>query len=115
MQQGDPNPEIAKPASKGGSAYRPRPGNLIDLTIERFPYLAEFSKPLWRAPAKCAQNQPLPGGLRCNPEASLPSISAVLPGFPQPRAPWPVWRNSIAGPVRFVAMSRKQAAALWHK
>ena len=29
------------------------------------------------------------------------SISAVLPGFPQTRAPWPVWRGSVAGPVRF--------------
>jgi hypothetical protein len=50
----------------------------------------------------------------------LLSISAALlalPGFPSPqtRAPWPVWRNSVAGPVRFVAMSRKQAAQLWHK
>src|SRR4051812_23340663 len=45
------------------------------------------------------------------------SISAVLPGFPSPQshAPWPVWRGSIAGPVRFAAMSRKQAAQLWHK
>ena len=49
----------------------------------------------------------------------LRSISAVLPalpGFPVPhsRAPWPVWRNSVAGAVRFVAMSRKVAARLWH-
>ena len=47
------------------------------------------------------------------------SISAVLPalpGFPTPhsRAPWPVWRDSVAGEVRFVAMSRKAAARLWH-
>src|SRR3954452_15433220 len=42
------------------------------------------------------------------------SISAGLPGFPQTRAPWPVWRNSAAGPVRFAVMSRKQAAKLWH-
>jgi len=45
----------------------------------------------------------------------LHSISAVLPGFPQTRAPWPVWRGSVAGPVRFAALSRKQAARLWHK
>jgi Helix-turn-helix domain len=47
----------------------------------------------------------------------LHSISAVLPGFPNPqnRAPWPVWRGSVAGPVRFAALSRKQAAQLWHK
>jgi hypothetical protein len=46
----------------------------------------------------------------------LLSISAVLPTFaaPQTRAPWPVWRNSVAGPVRFAALSRKQAAKLWH-
>jgi hypothetical protein len=49
----------------------------------------------------------------------LRSISAVLPalpGFPnlQPRAPWPVWRGSVAGPVRFAPVSRKQAARLWH-
>ena len=43
------------------------------------------------------------------------SISAILPGFSQTRAPWPVWRNSVAGPVRFAATSRKQAAKLWHK
>src|SRR3954452_16155178 len=42
------------------------------------------------------------------------SISAGLPGFPQTRAPWPAWRNSAAGPVRFAVMSRKQAARLWH-
>jgi hypothetical protein len=45
----------------------------------------------------------------------LLSISAALPVFPQTRAPWPVWRGSVAGPVRFAAMSRKQAAQLWHK
>src|SRR3954464_10883545 len=54
-------------------------------------------------------------GCAATPEAPLLSISAVLPGFPQTRAPWPVWRGSIAGPVRFAAMSRKQAAQLWHK
>ncbi len=47
------------------------------------------------------------------------SISAALPalpGFPNPltRSPWPVWRDSVAGPVRFVPVSRKQAARLWH-
>ena len=43
-------------------------------------------------------------------------ISAALPGFPipHPRAPWPVWRNSVAGPVRFAPLSRKAAAKLWH-
>jgi hypothetical protein len=42
------------------------------------------------------------------------SISAVLPGFPQTRAPWPVWRGSVTSPVRFAAMTRKTAAKLWH-
>ena len=42
------------------------------------------------------------------------SISAVLPGFPQTRAPWPVWRGSVIAPVRFAAMTRKTAAKLWH-
>jgi hypothetical protein len=47
----------------------------------------------------------------------MPAFSAILPGFtnPQPRAPWPVWRGSVAGPVRFAPMSRKAAAKLWHK
>src|SRR4051794_36719889 len=43
------------------------------------------------------------------------SISAILPGFHQTRAPWPVWGGSVAGPVRFAALSRKEAAKLWHK
>lgn len=47
-------------------------------------------------------------------------ISAVLPalpGFPSPLShlSWPIWRNSVAGPVRFAPMSRKEAARLWHK
>jgi hypothetical protein len=43
--------------------------------------------------------------------------AVVLPGFPSlpSRAPWPIWRNSIAGPVRFMPITRKQAAKLWHK
>jgi hypothetical protein len=49
----------------------------------------------------------------------LPTIITVLPalpGFPSPqsRASWPVWRGSVAGPVRFMPVSRKQAARLWH-
>ena len=45
------------------------------------------------------------------------SISAALPGFfsQRTRAPWPVWRGSVAGPVRFVPLSRKLTAKLWHK
>ena len=60
--------------------------------------------------------RPLPGGLRCNPGGSFAlnfRRSARL--SLQTRAPWPVWRGSVAGPVRFAAMSRKQAAKLWHK
>jgi hypothetical protein len=49
----------------------------------------------------------------------LPAFSTVLPalpGFssPQSRAPWPVWRSSVAGPMRFAPVSRKAAAKLWH-
>jgi hypothetical protein len=46
----------------------------------------------------------------------LLSISTALPGFPSPqfRTPWPVWRGSVAGPVRFAPVSRKTAARLWH-
>src|SRR3954463_13378146 len=55
-------------------------------------------------------------GCAATPEAPLLSISAVLPGFPRPQtpAPWPVWRGSVTGSVRFAAISRKQAAKLWH-
>jgi hypothetical protein len=47
----------------------------------------------------------------------LHSISAVLPGLSnsQSRAPWPIWHGSVAGPVRFAPVSRKEAARLWHK
>jgi len=61
-----------------------------------------------------------PGGLFPQPKGGfMPTTSAVLfalPGFPNPQscAPWPVWRGSVAGPVRFAALSRKQAARLWH-
>lgn len=43
-------------------------------------------------------------------------LPAVLPGFPAPqsRAPWPVWRGSVTGPVKFMPMSRKEAAQIWH-
>ena len=47
---------------------------------------------------------------------SISGILPALPGFsvPQPRAPWPVWRNSVASEVRFAPISRKAAAKLWH-
>lgn len=28
---------------------------------------------------------------------------------------WPVWRDSIASPVKFTSMTRQQAAKIWHK
>src|SRR3954452_9825389 len=71
--------------------------------------------------ARCARCTPLPGGLYSQPKAGfMPATFAVLPalpGFPNPqlRSPWPVWRGSVAGPVRFAAMPRKAAAKLWHK
>jgi hypothetical protein len=45
------------------------------------------------------------------------AVLPALPGFPNPqsRAPWPVWRGSVAGPVRFAPLSRKAAAKFWHK
>ena len=47
---------------------------------------------------------------------TLPSIPTPL-SIPTPKsyAPWPVWRDSTAKPVKFAPMSRKQAAKLWHK
>jgi hypothetical protein len=47
---------------------------------------------------------------------SLSAVIPALPGFPRPQipAPWPVWRNSVASPVRFAPVSRKQAAKRWH-
>jgi hypothetical protein len=107
------------PPRKAG-LHSPVARKLSCLATVSFPETANFCKPLWHAQVKCAQNQPLPGGCCCTPEAPLHSISAILPalpGFPspQPRAPWPVWRGSVAGPVRFAALSRKAAAKLWHK
>jgi hypothetical protein len=48
---------------------------------------------------------------------SISNVLPALPGFSPPpaRAPWPVWRNSVAGPVRFAPMTRKEAASFWHK
>ena len=69
------NPEIAKPASKGGSAIPAGGRETLDLADRDFPDIAEFSKPFWRAPVKCAQNQPLPGGCCCTPEAPCLPLS----------------------------------------
>lgn len=65
-----------------------------------------------------AQAKRFRAGCAAIPEAPLLSISALLPalpGFPSPQscAPWPVGRGSVAGPVRFAVLSRKEAAKLW--
>src|SRR4051794_29170677 len=95
------------------------PESSNSLATPSFPETANFRKPRFLPRAKCAPGKVLPGGLRCNPGGNMRPIFAVLPalpGFPspQPRAPWPVWRGSVAGPVRFVPISQKTAARLWH-
>ena len=87
------NPEIAKPASKGGSAIPAGAGKTRQSGDTEIPLTSpNFRKPLWRAPAKCAQNQPLPGGLRCNPGGYLCSKSSPFPSMPsrpcQPAHRW---------------------------
>jgi hypothetical protein len=45
-----------------------------------------------------------------------PTIPLPIPALDgHTRAPWPVWRGSIANPVRFVAMPKKAAVRLWHR
>ena len=85
------------------------------MATESFPYLAEIRKPFGVHRRSAPKISRFRAGCAATPEALLLSISAVLPGFPQSRAPWPVWRGSVAGPVQFVPMTRKAAAALWHK
>lgn len=48
---------------------------------------------------------------------SLACALAPLPGFDSPKtfAAWPVWRHSTTQEVRFVAISRKEAARRWQK
>lgn len=48
---------------------------------------------------------------------SLAYALSPLPGFASPKtyAAWPVWRDSTTKEVRFVPMSRKQAAKHWQK
>jgi hypothetical protein len=48
---------------------------------------------------------------------SLTYALTPLPGFALPKtyAAWPVWRDSSTKEVRFVPMSRKQAAKHWQK
>ena len=106
----------AKPASKGGSAY-PAGAGKLDVWQSRASLTSPIlASPFGLPPARCAQSQPLPGGLRCNPGGSFALNFRRSARFPlSTRAPWPVWRGSVAGPVRFAAMSRKAAAKLWHK
>ena len=110
--------ETQNPPRKAGLHIRPRPGDLF-LGGQSFPYLPDFRKPLcvhWRSAPKVNRFR---AGCAATPEVSLRPISAVLPalpGFPSPqtRSLWPVWRNSVVGPVRFAPISRKTAARLWH-
>src|SRR3954467_10045180 len=107
--------EIAKPASKGGSAYRPGPGLISIWQYRDCPTLPNLASPFGVHRRSVPKVRRFRAGCAATPEAPLLSISVVLPGFSQTRAPWPVWRGSVAGPVRFAAISRKQAAKLWHK
>src|SRR3954447_11283468 len=56
-----------------------------------FPHLADFRKPLWRAPARCAQSQPLPGGLRCNPGGPMLAYVPVVFDVYRPLKPRLRW------------------------
>src|SRR3954471_21782465 len=40
--------------------------NSRTVILRDFPTAPIFASPFWRAPEKCAQSQPLLGGLRCN-------------------------------------------------
>src|SRR4051794_28864444 len=109
------NPEIAKPAKAAGPAYPAEARGLEVLQLR-----SSLTSPILASPFGVhRQSAPKDSrfwvGCAATPEAPLLSISAVLPGFSQTRSPWPVWRGSVAGPVRFATMSRKAAAKLWHK
>src|SRR4051812_2900352 len=114
----DPEPTSKNPPGIGGSAYRPVAGSTM------WQSRASPTSPIFASPDSCHGRSALwvscfRAGCAATSEANLRSISAVLPalsGFsnPQSCAPWPVWRGSIAGPVRFAPLSRKQAARLWH-
>jgi hypothetical protein len=66
------NPETQNPPRRAG-LHTGRGRELDYLAITSFPYLADFRKPLWRAPVRCAQSQPLPGGCTAprRPDACL--------------------------------------------
>src|SRR4051794_14971098 len=116
-----PEPRQQKPAESGGLCLPAGAGEIRSSGDNELSRLQQKSQERFLPQARCARCTPLPAGCFRSPrEAFVLSISAVLPGFPglfspQSRAPWPVWRNSVAGPVRFAPMSRKQAARLWHK
>ena len=76
-----PEPEKQKPASKGGSAYPAEAGETRCLATTSFPDLADFRKPLCLPRAKCAQGQPLPGGLLLQPRRPL---CCIRPRHPRP-------------------------------
>ena len=112
------DPEIAKPARKAGLHTGRGRGSSSVWRQRASPNLADFRKPLWRAPAKCAQSQPLPGGLRCNPGGSFAlnfRRSARLSASRNPARPGRY--GAAASPVR--CDSRQCPASrppqLWHK
>ena len=88
--------------------------------IESFPHPSEICKPFWACTGEVRPKPAASGRVLLHPGGkNLRLISAALPGLPgfpipQSRAPWPVWRNSVAGAVQFVPMSRKAAAKLRH-
>jgi hypothetical protein len=45
------------------------------------------------------------------PAVPLPILALEAP----PRAPWPVWSDSTAAPIRFQPMPKKAAVRLWHR
>jgi hypothetical protein len=46
----------------------------------------------------------------------FPTIPLPISALEAPtRAPWPVWRGSVAQPVRFAPMPKKAAVRLWHR
>ena len=113
------NPIKQKPASKGGPAIPAGAGKISVWQSRDFPTSPILASPFGVHRQSAPKNSRFRAGCAATPEAPLRSISAILPalpGFsvPQPRAPWPVWRNSVAGEVRFAPISRKAAAKLWH-
>ena len=45
--------------------------------------------------------------------AKVTAGNMLFPGM-RTCAPWPVWRDSVSGPVRFQPMTKRQAHQLWH-